>query len=393
MGLATFVIGLLPTYEPGRPAGPGPAGVRPHRPGPGLRRRMGRRDPDELRARPVEVQGQVHRHRPGRLPRRAAAGQPRLPRQRAPRRRTGLARAVPGQHRAGRRRPDHPRPRSPSPRSSRRSRTAAPIVKSPDHRGHQDRLAQHPARHRPAHRRDRRLRRVHHLHDLLPPHRAARRQDPDPGRPVHRLRPSASSPPMAWARLTDRIGRRPLYIWSCAFAVLFGIPMFLLVNTGVFIAHHRHRRDLLRRLPELPRRRPGRLVPGTVPRQAPRLRRLAGLPDLGHGLRLHPVRHHPAVRQLRLDGPGTALQLLRRRSASGPPSLTRETWGQARAPARRRGHQKHPSTSPSTVPCHGHATAKDSSSDRHGRLPEPRPTRERDASRVSGAATGSGTTR
>ena len=40
----------------------------------------------------------------------------------------------------------------------------------------------------------------------------------------------------AWARLTDRIGRRPLYIWSCAFALLFGIPMFLLVNTGLFIA-------------------------------------------------------------------------------------------------------------------------------------------------------------
>lgn len=40
---------------------------------------------------------------------------------------------------------------------------------------------------------------------------------------------------MAWARLTDRIGRRPLYIASCAFAALFGAPMFLLVNTGLFI--------------------------------------------------------------------------------------------------------------------------------------------------------------
>ncbi|GAC1384919.1 MAG: MFS transporter [Pseudarthrobacter sp.] len=38
----------------------------------------------------------------------------------------------------------------------------------------------------------------------------------------------------AWARMTDRIGRRPLYIWSCAFAVVFAIPMFLLVNTGLF---------------------------------------------------------------------------------------------------------------------------------------------------------------
>ncbi|GGG66974.1 MFS transporter [Kocuria dechangensis] len=41
---------------------------------------------------------------------------------------------------------------------------------------------------------------------------------------------------MAWARLTDRIGRRPLYIASCAFAAAFGIPMFLLANTGVFLA-------------------------------------------------------------------------------------------------------------------------------------------------------------
>jgi MFS family permease len=40
---------------------------------------------------------------------------------------------------------------------------------------------------------------------------------------------------MGWARLTDKIGRRTVYVWACAFAVLFGIPMFLLVNTGLFI--------------------------------------------------------------------------------------------------------------------------------------------------------------
>lgn len=38
-----------------------------------------------------------------------------------------------------------------------------------------------------------------------------------------------------WAALTDRIGRRPLYIGITIFAVLFAIPMFLLVNTGLFI--------------------------------------------------------------------------------------------------------------------------------------------------------------
>jgi MFS family permease len=37
-----------------------------------------------------------------------------------------------------------------------------------------------------------------------------------------------------WGKLTDKVGRRPVYIWSTAFAVLFGIPMFMLVNTGLF---------------------------------------------------------------------------------------------------------------------------------------------------------------
>lgn len=40
---------------------------------------------------------------------------------------------------------------------------------------------------------------------------------------------------MAWGRLTDKVGRRPVYIASTAFAVLFGVPMFLLVNTGLFL--------------------------------------------------------------------------------------------------------------------------------------------------------------
>lgn len=39
---------------------------------------------------------------------------------------------------------------------------------------------------------------------------------------------------MAWAALTDRIGRRKVYLAVCAFGVVYGIPMFLLVNTGAF---------------------------------------------------------------------------------------------------------------------------------------------------------------
>ncbi|OKH77287.1 MFS transporter [Mycobacterium sp. SWH-M3] len=40
---------------------------------------------------------------------------------------------------------------------------------------------------------------------------------------------------MAWARLTDRVGRRPVYVWMCAFGIPFGVLMFLLVNTGLFV--------------------------------------------------------------------------------------------------------------------------------------------------------------
>ncbi|WP_372698264.1 MFS transporter [Arthrobacter sp. JSM 101049] len=40
---------------------------------------------------------------------------------------------------------------------------------------------------------------------------------------------------MGWGALTDKVGRRPVYIASTAFAVLFGIPMFLMVNSGMFL--------------------------------------------------------------------------------------------------------------------------------------------------------------
>jgi MFS family permease len=35
-----------------------------------------------------------------------------------------------------------------------------------------------------------------------------------------------------YGRLSDRLGRRPLYILGCSIIIAFGIPMFLLVNTG-----------------------------------------------------------------------------------------------------------------------------------------------------------------
>lgn len=40
---------------------------------------------------------------------------------------------------------------------------------------------------------------------------------------------------MAWARLTDKIGRRPVYLWVTAFGIPFGVLMFTLVNTGLMV--------------------------------------------------------------------------------------------------------------------------------------------------------------
>jgi MFS family permease len=40
---------------------------------------------------------------------------------------------------------------------------------------------------------------------------------------------------LAWGRLTDRIGRRPQYVVVCAFGIVWGVLMFTLVNTGAFV--------------------------------------------------------------------------------------------------------------------------------------------------------------
>jgi MFS family permease len=39
-----------------------------------------------------------------------------------------------------------------------------------------------------------------------------------------------------WGALTDRIGRRPVYLLGTAITLAWGIPLFLLVNTGVAVA-------------------------------------------------------------------------------------------------------------------------------------------------------------
>jgi MFS family permease len=39
-----------------------------------------------------------------------------------------------------------------------------------------------------------------------------------------------------WGALTDRIGRRPVYLLGTALHLLWGIPLFLVVNTGAAVA-------------------------------------------------------------------------------------------------------------------------------------------------------------
>jgi MFS family permease len=39
-----------------------------------------------------------------------------------------------------------------------------------------------------------------------------------------------------WGALTDRIGRRPVYLFGTALTLLWGIPLFLVINTGVATA-------------------------------------------------------------------------------------------------------------------------------------------------------------
>ncbi len=143
----------------------------------------------------------------------------------------------------------------------------------------------------------------------------------------------------AWARLTDRIGRRPLYIWSCAFAVLFAIPMFLLVNTGLFIFVIATIGALLRGLPELARRRPGCWFPELFQAKT----RASGA-SLAYQISAMVSGFTPFITTLLfvsfgwmgpalLFGAYAAIGLW----AAGHP----RNVGQARTPAGRRSHQKH----------------------------------------------------
>jgi MFS family permease len=40
---------------------------------------------------------------------------------------------------------------------------------------------------------------------------------------------------VGWGALTDRVGRRPVYLLGCTIIVLWGIPLFLVINTGTAV--------------------------------------------------------------------------------------------------------------------------------------------------------------
>ena len=153
-----------------------------------------------------------------------------------------------------------------------------------------------------------------------------------------------------WARLTDKIGRRPLYLDRHRDGRVLGIPdVPRRQHRGLPDGHRRHR-ALLRRVPERPRRRAGRVVPGTVQREHAHLGRFAGLPDLRDGLRLHALHHHPAVRRVRMGRTGLPVRALRtdrihlrgghaRRRGPGRSASTRSRHPPRRASSNRRADE------------------------------------------------------
>ncbi len=143
---------------------------------------------------------------------------------------------------------------------------------------------------------------------------------------------------MGWARLTDKIGRRTVYIWACAFAIPFGVLMFLMVNTGIFLLIIATFVMAYCLVPELDGRRPGRLVPRVVHGEHSGVGSLTGIPDFGDGLGVHSVHHHAVVRVVRLGRPGAAVHRIRGDRPGGRTGHPRDL-GTARAAVGRRGRR------------------------------------------------------
>ena len=132
---------------------------------------------------------------------------------------------------------------------------------------------------------------------------------------------------MGWARLTDKIGRRTVYVWACAFAVPFGVLMFLLVNTGIFLliiatfvlAYGVVQNSLAGAQ--------GAWFPELFHGEHPRVGSLTGLPDLGDGVRASPRSSPPCCSSRSAGSARHCCSAPTPRSDWLPALATRETWG------------------------------------------------------------------
>ena len=307
MGIATVIIGCLPTYASGRHPGADPAGRGPGHPGPRLRRRVGRRDPDDLRARALEEEGPASR--PSRRPAsRSACCWPTSPSSAAPAcpatgsggfpscsAPSSSARAsTSGSRSRSRRSSRRPRKRvsSSRTRSPRSSATTGATWSAPSACGSprppatpssityvtsylQLRQAREPAADHPGHR--------------------------------HRCAVVGLGATLLWGRLTDRDRSQAGLPHSALRHLIFGIPMFLMLNSGCSGRHRRHLPRLVHDLPELPRRYAGLLVLRAVHHQHPLVWRVAGLPALRRRLRLHRLLGRLALSAYGWTGPGGAV--------------------------------------------------------------------------------------
>ena len=137
---------------------------------------------------------------------------------------------------------------------------------------------------------------------------------------------------LAWGRLTDRVGRRPVYIIGTSAMLIFGVPMFLMLNTGVFglivvtflISFTICQNSLAGAQ--------GSWFSELFNTNTRSSGAVAGLPALGRRLRLHRLLGRVALLGLRLDRSRGAVHASTARSASSPPCSRRRPSAPPAAP-------------------------------------------------------------
>ena len=131
-----------------------------------------------------------------------------------------------------------------------------------------------------------------------------------------------------WGKATDRVGRRPIYLFGTIVMVIFAFPMFLLVNTGVailiviavVIAYAVIQNSLAGAQ--------GAWFPELFNANTRSSGASHGLPVLRRGLRVHPVRRHPAVSAWGWVGAAPLFGLYGLIGLVAT-LITKETWGPA----------------------------------------------------------------